>query len=199
MEVKTQFPDSPYKAKYVSPPSTLNCTFYYFFPCSKIAVVFLSSNPLPDLLIYYWAIYYKETSPILPSFLKKYSVSWCIVANVLCMLRLQRLLKQLQSQDSGQWVTNKVSSLERILGEISRILEKQVNGNITKNICLLIVLHLCVTHIHLNISFLRYVFSSINYAEFIPSILIPSFFRNYFFYRTKFNYLQVSCRPSRRQ
>uniref|UniRef100_A0A3P8VJJ2 S-phase cyclin A-associated protein in the ER n=1 Tax=Cynoglossus semilaevis TaxID=244447 RepID=A0A3P8VJJ2_CYNSE len=43
--------------------------------------------------------------------------------------KLQRLLKQLQSQDSGQWVTNKVSSLERILGEISRILEKQNNAD----------------------------------------------------------------------
>ncbi|XP_058500577.1 S phase cyclin A-associated protein in the endoplasmic reticulum isoform X3 [Solea solea] len=43
--------------------------------------------------------------------------------------KLQRLLKQLQSQDSGQWVTNKVSSLERTLGEIARILEKQNNAD----------------------------------------------------------------------
>lgn len=46
------------------------------------------------------------------------------------MFRLQRLvkdlLKQLQGQDSGQWATNKVSSVDRTLGEISRILEKQV-------------------------------------------------------------------------
>lgn len=47
-----------------------------------------------------------------------------------CMFRLQRLvkdlLKQLQGQDSGQWANNKVSGLDRTLGEISRILEKQV-------------------------------------------------------------------------
>lgn len=46
------------------------------------------------------------------------------------MFRLQRLvkdlLKQLQGQDSGQWTNNKVSGLDRTLGEISRILEKQV-------------------------------------------------------------------------
>lgn len=45
--------------------------------------------------------------------------------------RLQRLvkdlLKHLQGQDSGQWANNKVSSLDRTLGELSRILEKQVN------------------------------------------------------------------------
>ncbi|KAI3370707.1 hypothetical protein L3Q82_007265 [Scortum barcoo] len=44
--------------------------------------------------------------------------------------KLQRLvkdlLKQLQGQDSGQWANNKVSGLDRTLGEISRILEKQV-------------------------------------------------------------------------
>lgn len=47
------------------------------------------------------------------------------------MFRLQRLvkdlLKQLQGQDSGQWANNKVSGLDRTLGEISRILEKQVD------------------------------------------------------------------------
>ena len=46
------------------------------------------------------------------------------------MFRLQRLvkdlLKQLQGQDSGQWANNKVSGLDRTLGELSRILEKQV-------------------------------------------------------------------------
>lgn len=44
--------------------------------------------------------------------------------------RLQRLVKDLvkqqQGQDSGQWASNKVSGLDRTLGEISRILEKQV-------------------------------------------------------------------------
>lgn len=44
--------------------------------------------------------------------------------------RLQRLVKdlgkQLQGQDGGQWAPNKVSGLDRTLGEISRILEKQV-------------------------------------------------------------------------
>ncbi|XP_023811585.1 S phase cyclin A-associated protein in the endoplasmic reticulum isoform X4 [Oryzias latipes] len=43
--------------------------------------------------------------------------------------KLQRLvkdlLKQLQGQDSGQWANNKVSGLDRTLGEVSRIFEKQ--------------------------------------------------------------------------
>uniref|UniRef100_A0A3P9IE25 S-phase cyclin A-associated protein in the ER n=1 Tax=Oryzias latipes TaxID=8090 RepID=A0A3P9IE25_ORYLA len=43
--------------------------------------------------------------------------------------KLQRLvkdlLKQLQGQDSGQWANNKVSGLDRTLGELSRIFEKQ--------------------------------------------------------------------------
>lgn len=43
--------------------------------------------------------------------------------------KLQRLakdlLKQLQVQDSGSWATNKVSALDRTLGEIARILEKE--------------------------------------------------------------------------
>nr|XP_020468349.1 S phase cyclin A-associated protein in the endoplasmic reticulum isoform X4 [Monopterus albus] len=47
--------------------------------------------------------------------------------------KLQRLvkdlLKQLQGQDSGQWASNKVSGLDRTLGEISRILEKQNNAD----------------------------------------------------------------------
>ncbi|XP_010770775.1 S phase cyclin A-associated protein in the endoplasmic reticulum isoform X5 [Notothenia coriiceps] len=47
--------------------------------------------------------------------------------------KLQRLvkdlLKQLQGQDSGQWANNKVSGLDRTLGEISRILEKQHNAD----------------------------------------------------------------------
>uniref|UniRef100_A0A4W4GBH6 U1-type domain-containing protein n=1 Tax=Electrophorus electricus TaxID=8005 RepID=A0A4W4GBH6_ELEEL len=47
--------------------------------------------------------------------------------------RLQRLVKdlgkQLQGQDSGQWASNKVSGLDRTLGEISRILEKQNNAD----------------------------------------------------------------------
>lgn len=46
------------------------------------------------------------------------------------VFRLQRLVKDLvkqqQGQDSGQWASNKVSGLDRTLGEISRILEKQV-------------------------------------------------------------------------
>lgn len=44
--------------------------------------------------------------------------------------RLQRLakdlLKQQQVQDSGSWANNKVSALDRTLGEIARILEKEV-------------------------------------------------------------------------
>ncbi|KAM3870287.1 S phase cyclin A-associated protein in the endoplasmic reticulum [Diretmus argenteus] len=47
--------------------------------------------------------------------------------------KLQRLvkdlLKQLQGQDSGQRANNKVSGLDRTLGEISRILEKQNNAD----------------------------------------------------------------------
>ncbi|XP_037539447.1 S phase cyclin A-associated protein in the endoplasmic reticulum [Nematolebias whitei] len=47
--------------------------------------------------------------------------------------KLQRLvkdlLKQLQGQDGGQWANNKASGLDRTLGEISRILEKQNNAN----------------------------------------------------------------------
>uniref|UniRef100_A0A674NH85 S-phase cyclin A-associated protein in the ER n=1 Tax=Takifugu rubripes TaxID=31033 RepID=A0A674NH85_TAKRU len=39
------------------------------------------------------------------------------------------LLKHLQGQDSGQWANNKVSSLDRTLGELSRILEKQNNAD----------------------------------------------------------------------
>ncbi|XP_073918020.1 S phase cyclin A-associated protein in the endoplasmic reticulum isoform X1 [Castor canadensis] len=43
--------------------------------------------------------------------------------------KLQRLakdlLKQLQVQDSGTWANNKVSALDRTLGEITRILEKE--------------------------------------------------------------------------
>ncbi|CAH2273177.1 Hypothetical predicted protein [Pelobates cultripes] len=44
--------------------------------------------------------------------------------------KLQRLTKdlqkQLQAQDSGAWATNKISALDRALGELSRILEKQI-------------------------------------------------------------------------
>lgn len=44
--------------------------------------------------------------------------------------RLQRLakdlVKQVQVQDSGSWVNNKASALDRTLGEIARILEKEV-------------------------------------------------------------------------
>ncbi|XP_062848050.1 S phase cyclin A-associated protein in the endoplasmic reticulum isoform X2 [Trichomycterus rosablanca] len=47
--------------------------------------------------------------------------------------KLQRLVKdlgkQLQGQDSSQWANNKVSGLDRTLGEISRILEKQNNAD----------------------------------------------------------------------
>ncbi|XP_031420317.1 S phase cyclin A-associated protein in the endoplasmic reticulum isoform X2 [Clupea harengus] len=47
--------------------------------------------------------------------------------------KLQRLvkdlLKQLQGQESGQWANNRVSGLDRTLGEISRILEKQNNAD----------------------------------------------------------------------
>uniref|UniRef100_A0A8C5MC71 S-phase cyclin A associated protein in the ER n=1 Tax=Leptobrachium leishanense TaxID=445787 RepID=A0A8C5MC71_9ANUR len=43
--------------------------------------------------------------------------------------KLQRLTKdlqkQLQAQDSGAWASNKVSAMDRAMGELSRILEKQ--------------------------------------------------------------------------
>ncbi|KAF7660967.1 hypothetical protein LDENG_00270730 [Lucifuga dentata] len=42
---------------------------------------------------------------------------------------VKELLKQLQGQDSGQWSNSKVSALDRTLGEISRILEKQNNAD----------------------------------------------------------------------
>ena len=44
--------------------------------------------------------------------------------------RLQKLVKDvskyLQSQDSGPWPQNKVSALDRALGEMARVLEKKV-------------------------------------------------------------------------
>uniref|UniRef100_A0A8C5GSD9 C2H2-type domain-containing protein n=1 Tax=Gouania willdenowi TaxID=441366 RepID=A0A8C5GSD9_GOUWI len=47
--------------------------------------------------------------------------------------KLQRLvkdlLKQLQGQDGGQWANNKASGLDRTLGEIARIVEKQNNAD----------------------------------------------------------------------
>ncbi|XP_041693400.1 S phase cyclin A-associated protein in the endoplasmic reticulum isoform X4 [Coregonus clupeaformis] len=47
--------------------------------------------------------------------------------------KLQRLVKdlvkQLQGQDSGQWANTRVSGLDRTLGEITRILEKQNNAD----------------------------------------------------------------------
>lgn len=49
------------------------------------------------------------------------------------------LLKQLQGQDSGQWANNRVSGLDRTLGEISRILEKQVGTTVNG----VIELHRC--------------------------------------------------------
>lgn len=65
---------------------------------------------------------------------KEVFVNRFIITVVPCMFRLQRLvkdlLKQLQGQDSGQWANNKVSGLDRTLGEISRILEKQVEQQI---------------------------------------------------------------------
>ena len=45
--------------------------------------------------------------------------------------RLQKIVKdlnrQLQSQGSGPWAANRVASLERSLGELSRMLESKVN------------------------------------------------------------------------
>ena len=51
------------------------------------------------------------------------------------IFRLQKIVKdvnrQLQSQGSGPWPANRVASLERSLGELSRILESKVT---TKNL-----------------------------------------------------------------
>ena len=56
----------------------------------------------------------------------------CVCVCVCVARRLQRLvkdlLKQLQGQETGQWANNRVSGLDRTLGEISRILEKQVTS-----------------------------------------------------------------------
>ncbi|KAH0509697.1 S phase cyclin A-associated protein in the endoplasmic reticulum [Microtus ochrogaster] len=54
--------------------------------------------------------------------------------------KLQRLakdlVKQLQVQDSGSWANNKASALDRTLGEIARILEKEVwNKPLLPNPC----------------------------------------------------------------
>ncbi|CAM9309487.1 unnamed protein product [Lampetra planeri] len=53
--------------------------------------------------------------------------------------RLQRLvkdlLKKLQDQDSSQWASNKVSGLDRTLGEITRILEKQQACALLHSMC----------------------------------------------------------------
>ena len=49
--------------------------------------------------------------------------------------RFQKIVKdlnrQLQSQGSGPWMPNVVASLERSLGELSRILESKVSKNRT--------------------------------------------------------------------
>uniref|UniRef100_A0A4W3HN00 S-phase cyclin A-associated protein in the ER n=1 Tax=Callorhinchus milii TaxID=7868 RepID=A0A4W3HN00_CALMI len=59
--------------------------------------------------------------------------STVIIGVLFFVRRLQRLvkdlLKQQQGQDSGPWANNKVSSLDRTLGEIIRILEKQNNAD----------------------------------------------------------------------
>lgn len=76
------------------------------------------------------------------------------------VFRLQRLvkdlLKQLQGQDSGQWANNKVSGLDRTLGEISRILEKQVEEHMCNTDTLGSVLFfsftVCCGVVHLKLS-----------------------------------------------
>lgn len=56
-----------------------------------------------------------------------------IVCVCLFSSRLQRLVKDLVKQQQGQdsGISNKVSGLDRTLGEISRILEKQVCKHIS--------------------------------------------------------------------
>lgn len=52
-------------------------------------------------------------------------------------LRLQKIVKdlnrQLQSQGTGPWPANRVGSVERCLGELSRILESKVHTMFDKS------------------------------------------------------------------
>ena len=43
---------------------------------------------------------------------------------------MKDLNRQLQSQGSGPWPANRVASLERSLGELSRMLESKVGNNL---------------------------------------------------------------------
>ena len=63
-----------------------------------------------------------------------YAYLWEYCNSLSCIdmyFRLQKIVKdlnrQLQSQGSGPWAANRVSSLERSLGELSRMLESKVN------------------------------------------------------------------------
>lgn len=65
---------------------------------------------------------------------RKYSYLWEYCNSLSCIdmyFRLQKIVKdlnrQLQSQGSGPWAANRVASLERSLGELSRMLESKVN------------------------------------------------------------------------
>ena len=62
-----------------------------------------------------------------------YSYLWEYCNSLSCIdmyFRLQKIVKdlnrQLQSQGSGPWAANRVASLERSLGELSRMLESKV-------------------------------------------------------------------------
>lgn len=92
------------------------------------------------------------------------------------IFRLQRLvkdlLKHLQGQDSGQWANNKVSSLDRTLGELSRILEKQARRTDCTQLHFLVlilvhyILNLSCVHCHLYApTILTFFFFTINYIR----------------------------------
>ena len=66
--------------------------------------------------------------------LSNYAYLWEYCNSLSCIdmyFRLQKIVKdlnrQLQSQGSGPWAANRVASLERSLGELSRMLESKVN------------------------------------------------------------------------
>lgn len=61
---------------------------------------------------------------------------WLFISYARLHKVIKDITKYLQSHDSGPWPQNKVSALDRALGEIGRILEKKVRnvdklGNLT--------------------------------------------------------------------
>lgn len=76
--------------------------------------------------------------------LSNYAYLWEYCNSLSCIdmyFRLQKIVKdlnrQLQSQGSGPWAANRVASLERSLGELSRMLESKVNKKWIGGSCIL--------------------------------------------------------------